>query len=629
MNQKDLSIIIPCYNCESTLREAVDSCFSQELDNFEIILVDDASKDNTKNIMLKLEDEHEEVKLFFHEKNKGGGATRNTAAQHAEGSVIFCLDSDDILPSRTLSKMFSFMKEKKADAVGIHRSIKFRGANKNDIERIDTFGYVGEKIPFQSLIEKNHVLCPLYSTFMITKEAFRITGGYPTTHGFDTQGFAWRFLMRGLTAYTCPDTEYLHRTHFHESYYLREYNAGKINYNWQQILEEFIVAFTPEIQEHIIHFDIKRSQDVLIKKLVEVPNPWSLHAATMVERKEIDRYMQEPYNMIDEKLYRDMQENSLKLFKPESRSSPVGIGRRGVRKIQTSWSLFRAIIIAREKRWNLIIALLLLKVRKFFKSKYDVSARTDDVVDIVIPTISKDRPLLKQMIEALHENIYHAIGTIYIVSKDSEDMRNFCTEQGYTFIDEVSVLGYGKEAIHYKVNGDDRSGWIFQQLLKLSGEAFVKESDYIIVDSDTLLIRPHVFKSEGKYVFLESEEWHTPYFKAFKKMFGYSSNNTLSYTSHMMIFNCDKLKEMKHALEAKHHVSWDKVYLSTIDSKEYSCVSDYDTYANWVKNNYPDEVTCFPFYNRAFPRTELASLPALTAKYGNRYKSLSFHHYRN
>src|SRR5436190_906289 len=143
-----LSIIIPCFNSEKTIEEAVHSCFQQNLnENFEIVIVDDGSTDATKEIIRNLAEKHSEIKYF--------------------------------------------------------------------------------------LLEKNGVLCPLYSTFMHTKKAFETVGGYPTEHGFDTQGFAWRFLAAGFTAYTCPDTSYYHRINYKLSYYLRETEQGKVNYNWK------------------------------------------------------------------------------------------------------------------------------------------------------------------------------------------------------------------------------------------------------------------------------------------------------------------------------------------------------------------------------------------------------------
>ena len=253
-----LSVIIPCYNCEKTLEEAVASVYRQNLDlPYEIILVDDKSTDRTMELMSSLKQKYPQIYCYFHSLNLGGGATRNTAVEKATGDIIFCLDSDDFLGDGTLSKMVKLLIEKNCDGVGISTSIKFRGKNKKDIAFTNNFGFTGEQIPFESLVEKKErPLCPLYSTFMFTKDAFNITGGYPTNHGFDTQGFAWRFLANGLIAYTSPETVYWHRIAFHKSYYLREYESGKISHNWYKIFLEFFYLFTDEIKNKILNFNL-------------------------------------------------------------------------------------------------------------------------------------------------------------------------------------------------------------------------------------------------------------------------------------------------------------------------------------------------------------------------------------
>lgn len=252
-----LSIIIPCYNSSETLREAVASCYLQGFteDEFEIILVDDASKDTTKEVMEGLASEYKNIRLFFHDQNQGGGATRNTAAKEALASVIFCLDSDDLLPPNTLDKMFAYLQEKNCDAVCFHHSINFIGSDTTNISHVVSMANPGQRIVFEDLFQSPKKMCALYQVFMITKSAFTLSGGYPTTHGFDTQGFAWRFMAADLVAYTCPDTTYLLRVQFKESYYLREYNSGRANFNWQAIFLEHLELFTDETKKFIQNFD--------------------------------------------------------------------------------------------------------------------------------------------------------------------------------------------------------------------------------------------------------------------------------------------------------------------------------------------------------------------------------------
>lgn len=258
-----LSIIIPCYNCDKTLGEAVASCFRQGLENFEIVMVDDCSTDGTKALMNALAKQHPEIRLAYHAENKGGGAARNTAVAKTQGDVIFCLDSDDILGDGTLSKMLAYLHKNSCDGVGVATSIKFKGTNTKDIAFINNFSRIGEKILFTDLFETEKASCSLYSVFMHTKKAFEIAGGYPTDHGFDTQAFAFRFLANGLVAHTCPDTTYLHRVNFNTSYYLREYESGKANHNWFKVYDEFLYLFNDETKQKILSYDLNNAPEAL------------------------------------------------------------------------------------------------------------------------------------------------------------------------------------------------------------------------------------------------------------------------------------------------------------------------------------------------------------------------------
>lgn len=269
-----------------------------------------------------------------------------------------------------------------------------------------------------------------------------------------------------------------------------------------------------------------------------------------------------------------------------------------------------------------------LRIKKLLQIDFDLPFQTDyKKIDLVIPTISKDFEILKTVIEAAKKHVRNEIENIYIVSKKDGALEKFCNESGFVFINEDSVLGYGKNTIDYTVHGVDRSGWMFQQLLKLSGELFVKNDDYLVIDSDTILINPHSFIENDKFVFLQSEEWHEPYFESFQMLFGYPAKTALSYISHMMIFNCNLLKQMKIELEEKQQMNWDKAYSSTANNREASCVSDYDTYANWVRHNHPQKFINRIFYNRGLPRTDFGSLIELEEKFSDKYNSVSFHSY--
>ncbi len=250
-----LSLIMPCYNCADTLEDAISSIYRQEIDiPFDVTMVDDGSTDATYAVMSRLAGKHSNIRVLQHASNLGGGAARNTAVAHSSGDLIFCLDADDMLGDGFLKNMIGFWRRKRCDGLGMSTLITFRGSNTRDVSYVSNFERPRERVRFESFLEGPH--CSLSVVFLMTRRAFNRVGGYPTEHGFDTQGMGFRFLANGLTAYTCPNTVYLHRVGFNQSYYLRQQGADRLNWNWLAVLEEFLYVFRREIKRRLLNSDL-------------------------------------------------------------------------------------------------------------------------------------------------------------------------------------------------------------------------------------------------------------------------------------------------------------------------------------------------------------------------------------
>lgn len=91
-----LSLVIPCYNEEATLARCVERVLNLESDllKLEIIIVDDCSKDNSRQVALTLEQQHDQVKVFCHEVNRGKGAALRTGFAHASSDFVGIQDAD-------------------------------------------------------------------------------------------------------------------------------------------------------------------------------------------------------------------------------------------------------------------------------------------------------------------------------------------------------------------------------------------------------------------------------------------------------------------------------------------------------------------------------------------------------
>lgn len=112
INGKDLiSIIMPTYNCGLYIGESLESVIKQTYSNWEVIIIDDCSTDNTQEIVNEYVSKDSRIKYFKLDKNSGAAVARNKAITLANGKYIAFLDSDDIWFEEKLSKQINFMKK--------------------------------------------------------------------------------------------------------------------------------------------------------------------------------------------------------------------------------------------------------------------------------------------------------------------------------------------------------------------------------------------------------------------------------------------------------------------------------------------------------------------------------------
>lgn len=109
VNNPRVSVIIPTYNRSHLIGRAIQSVLNQIYQDFEIIVVDDGSTDNTEEVIKKFQKQDKRIKYICHEKNKGGSAARNTGIKIAKGNYIGLLDDDDEwLPEKLEKQVIKF-----------------------------------------------------------------------------------------------------------------------------------------------------------------------------------------------------------------------------------------------------------------------------------------------------------------------------------------------------------------------------------------------------------------------------------------------------------------------------------------------------------------------------------------
>ena len=147
-----VSIIIPNYNHAKYVGDAICSVLNQDYRDFEIIVVDDGSTDNSREVITKF---GEQVRYIWQE-NQGLSAARNTGIKSAKGSVIGVLDADDMYEPAFLTTMISALREN-PDADGIYCGYQFVDQLNNPLPQIEARSIPSDKL-YHAMLDGNFLV---------------------------------------------------------------------------------------------------------------------------------------------------------------------------------------------------------------------------------------------------------------------------------------------------------------------------------------------------------------------------------------------------------------------------------------------------------------------------------------
>ena len=117
MNDPKVSVIVPVYNTEKYLRDCLDSLVNQTIDGIEIVVVNDGSKDSSRQILEEYAEKHPGKIVIYDQENRGQAVARNKALSLCSGEYIGFLDSDDVAKPDMFEKLYNKAVENDADMV--------------------------------------------------------------------------------------------------------------------------------------------------------------------------------------------------------------------------------------------------------------------------------------------------------------------------------------------------------------------------------------------------------------------------------------------------------------------------------------------------------------------------------
>ncbi|TGM27924.1 glycosyltransferase family 2 protein [Leptospira selangorensis] len=165
-----VSVIMPAYNAASFLEESVNSLLNQSYKDWELLLVDDCSKDSTLEVAKKIAIEDKRIQVILKEKNSGSADTRNKGIELAKGEYIAFLDADDLWESDFLEKMIPFMEKNKSP----FSFASYRIIDENGLEFCEPFRVEQRSFSYRNLLHYNRVglLTAIYHVPSVGKKFF-------------------------------------------------------------------------------------------------------------------------------------------------------------------------------------------------------------------------------------------------------------------------------------------------------------------------------------------------------------------------------------------------------------------------------------------------------------------------
>lgn len=192
--ENKVSIIVPVYNAQKYIEETIRSVKAQTYDNWELLLVEDGSTDDTARVLEELLQKEPDVRIRMLPKENGGAAkARNYGLSQATGRYIAYVDADDLWSSDKLEKQLAFMEEKQA-------AFCFTGyefADENGVGK-GTVVRVPETLVYKQALKNTTIFTStvMFDTQKIAKEELNM----PIIKSEDT-ALWFKVLRTGITAY--------------------------------------------------------------------------------------------------------------------------------------------------------------------------------------------------------------------------------------------------------------------------------------------------------------------------------------------------------------------------------------------------------------------------------------------
>ena len=204
--QPSVSIIIPAHNCAAFLSEAVKSVCAQTYTQWELLIIDDCSTDNTAQVMEDLAQTDTRIRTFHNEKNLGSAGTRNKGVTLASHDWIAFIDADDRWAQDKLARQVELLTQNP------EAQFTFTGSAFMDAagQKLNYTLHVPESVDFNTLMGQNIISC---SSVLIARELL-LAHPMPQDKSIHEDYAAWLMILEtGIKAYGVDEPLLIYRVH--------------------------------------------------------------------------------------------------------------------------------------------------------------------------------------------------------------------------------------------------------------------------------------------------------------------------------------------------------------------------------------------------------------------------------
>lgn len=252
--QPCISIIIPAYNAGKYIEKCIQSIINQDFRDFEIIIVNDGSTDDTKAICEKYVKLDDRIKLISTE-NRGAGSARNTGISEAKGKYISFIDADDFIAKWYYSRMCTMLEEGNADIVECH----YRRTSKYEEGIFTNTGTQKEYTNMEKLLvlygedEGEYINSVLVTNKLYRKELFKEVR-FPVNRIIDDEFIMYKLTYNSKKIISTPDIMY--------GYFQSEESIMRATYKEKRVHD------TLDVYDEVYEFFKDKGNDELIEKIL-------------------------------------------------------------------------------------------------------------------------------------------------------------------------------------------------------------------------------------------------------------------------------------------------------------------------------------------------------------------------